>query len=205
MKRVQSRIAGEDGAREGRRPRVALFNEHAGGFEPRDLPGAVLGIRIRAADGGDHGEIPPRRGRRPPGLVDDGRKRPGRIGMHAFAQHHVQQDHPHLRIRGLLTQPLGAQGHVEHRMEAADGELIRPQIEHGVRRAPGGRSQRPRAPDRHVGVEGTQHGVEEAHAFRAEGPAAVERAQVPLRRGEPRRRRPGTAPGRRPPGLHGVL
>ena len=55
--------------------------------------------------------------------------------MHTFTQHHIQQNHAHLRVRSLLLDAPQAQVVVQQWMQAPHGELIAAHIQQRMRRA----------------------------------------------------------------------
>ncbi len=139
------------------------------------------------------------------GRADDRRDHPRRVGVAGVPQHHVDQQDPHLGVRGLDLEALGARGRVDHRVGPPAGELLLAQVQAGVaaRRAleAGG------AAGRGVGLHRPQPLGQDRGRLAAERPAREEAAhRAAARRGRPAGRPgartprpPGAPPRRRPP------
>ena len=187
---------------------------------PRAAPlpgGAGPAGRLRCRTRADEREAPPRGPGQSARLLEGDGKLGRGIRMRAVAEHDVEQDHRHLRIGGLLQDPLAAQRLVDHRVGAAARERVVAEIDRPCA-AGCARRRRASAPARAACSRRSGRTLRSAAAAprsrtcrrcrargctsdpaRAARPRACPRA-VPLRlRASRRRRRARRRAGRRPP------
>jgi hypothetical protein len=90
--------------------------------------------------------------------------------VRAIPEHHVEQDHRHLRIGGFLQHPVVAQAQVDHRVGPPAGEHVVAEVDEGVFARLPWILDRPLRIHRRVGP----HVAEESRSLVAERAAAEE-------------------------------
>jgi hypothetical protein len=116
-----------DGGRGIGSPGRGLGDDTSDALEHRSLPTVVLRVGVGAKDIGDY-----LRAAVSHQLDKDGQQLSGRIRVGAVAEHDVEQDDRNLGIASLLAHQVDARGRIDHRVGAADGILLRPEVEQDV-------------------------------------------------------------------------
>ena len=161
----------------------------AGGGEGVGLPAPALRVALGADQRDDDGQ----RALGPCG-VQRGHERPGRVGIGAVPEDDVEQQHRGLVRVGQRLQGLEAQRRVDHRVRAAHGQGVVPEVDDDVTRGGQVRPEVQLRLERDVRADAAEHRGGQQHRLVGQRPAGEQALQSRARNrgfGRSRARRPG--------------